>query len=364
MSLSSAVGSFALPNPSANIVITGLGFQPKIIFFWSMAQTSGSNALGVAINSYLNRNFGAADGTNQWCQSFYEKDGETGGGFTQVACTSVYCIVHGKGNTSGPNDPYSTYSLHSMDSGGFTLYPQTAGSAPAVGTVRIFYLALGGSDITGTALGTISETGSTGSENITGLGITPACVLTALSGVSAESLYASAQNYATSCLNVGFSDGTNQATVVHMAAGQGSNNQELHYGQHNECYSGVTRTGVATPTLNNRGYIDTFVSGGFTIHRTVSVGTYSLCYAAIAGLKAHVGSFATKTDTSTHMAQTGCGFSPAAALILSPTPLSKRARQQIGPSRIQARHLLRRARPSTLSVAMRRTNNHSSPSCA
>jgi hypothetical protein len=318
MSFLSATGSFALPNPSANIVVTGLSFQPKIVFFWSMGRTDATNAVGNI--TYLDRNFGAADGTNQWVCSFTEKNGTTGGNNTGVNQTNLYCIMHEVSAMSGGIDAYATYSLYSMDSGGFTLHPETAGSAPTIGAVEIFYLALGGTQITGTALGDAHLLASTGATSVTGLGITPTCVVCATGGVNSNRSTAYVGGGSTaSCLSVGFSDGTNFGTVSRFASGEGSNNQQRHYSQHGECYCAEIVEGQANPRISMYGSINGFVSGGFTINNILASGTgaFNIFYAAIAGLEAHVGNFTTETDTSTHMAQSGFGWKPAAALLLS-----------------------------------------------
>ena len=71
MALNVKVGSFALPTTNnATFAVTGVGFQPKVVLFWSIARTADAVNSGTGADPHIVQTIlGMYDGTTSVCQT-------------------------------------------------------------------------------------------------------------------------------------------------------------------------------------------------------------------------------------------------------------------------------------------------------
>lgn len=103
------VGMFTCPVGTGNYQVTGVGFQPRLVQFYSGFSGGGSN-------DYLTTMSGATDGTNQWyAGSTYRKTTTLAASYSATgACIAI--PIEGAAGTF-----YVAATIVSFDSGGFTL---------------------------------------------------------------------------------------------------------------------------------------------------------------------------------------------------------------------------------------------------
>src|SRR3990172_4938301 len=168
MALSSFVGSFSTGTPliTQTVVVTGVGFQPKVVIFWHSGRSESTDAIGRATTK---RGFAIATSTtNRRALSSVSVDASADS-TTSHAHSDVACIIS---NTGASID--GSLDLQSFDSDGFTLVCDSA-TWPA--DRRIHFLALGGTTLTNANLVSFQEPAATGTQDITGFGFNPTAVL-------------------------------------------------------------------------------------------------------------------------------------------------------------------------------------------
>jgi hypothetical protein len=332
MSFQSATGTF--PITGNNITISGLAFQPAIVFFWTVGGANGSGGTfgapitsdGVAPAPAVNA-FGCYDGTNQWCCSSAaaNNNGGSGDNGSYSGCQSnasggTGYVIIGPNYSNSNFDSGATYAAVAMNSDGFTLHPISQTGGPGYGEFQVHYLALGGSAVVNATAGSIILTsGSTSNQSVTGLGFTPNCLIGASVGRSTGNAGNPSFLSADWALSVGVCDASlNQGVVANWATFEGSNVRTSYYNQHGQFYAVSSNADTsATNLLTNYGKIASLQSGGFTVTPQAAASSdITLCYAAINITDAFVGNFVTQTNTS-NFSQTGLGFVPGAVLFLS-----------------------------------------------
>jgi hypothetical protein len=153
-------GQFTLNTGTGNQAITGLGFTPKAVIFWTNAIVPVSSVnevrycFGVATSS-----------TQRWCMHSSYNGGTNG--FADHQFMSTRCL----NNRDATTDTVQYQAdFVSMDSDGFTINV-TTGQA-----VVVNYLAIGGSGVSAKA-GTFDQPTGTGNFATTGVGFAPKAVL-------------------------------------------------------------------------------------------------------------------------------------------------------------------------------------------
>lgn len=169
--MSSLVGEFIKPGATGAQAITGLGFRPVALYMFS--------AYNVALNAY----------ETNWLQShaFFDGTSAFGSSSTQnafggpaVGLGSAGFTYQGAGfpliGVSGGATPslLAFAVLQSFDAGGFTLNWTTN---DGVTTGRMFYLAIGGVDVTNAKVMSFTPHGRLGQQRATGMGFRPNVVL-------------------------------------------------------------------------------------------------------------------------------------------------------------------------------------------
>lgn len=247
-----ATGSFAAAASTGNKAVTGVGFQPDIVFLFSTLQTAAGQA-----NSNSQYGFGVMHSSGQW----------TFGGKAQNAQATMNtsrlfdntkCLAMPLTTTNGV---FWDASYVSMDSDGFTINQTTTDGT----LLLIGYLAIQGGQW---KVGTETQKTSTGTKATTGVGFTPSAILF---GSSVDTQTA------------GTADHNRQMFGVTTGA---SNNTALFAGDSDATANAVASTIMsatkcivmateagASPTTQAEAALSSFDSDGFTLNWSTADAT-------------------------------------------------------------------------------------------
>ena len=300
MAFNSYVGSFTQSTSTGNQAITGVGFQPKAVLFFSDfdAFTGNKNdalyGFGVAVSStkrwavFGHANWGSASALSK-------------GGFDTTRC-------FGSVIASGATD-YVNADFVSMDSDGFTINNTTVAATGSV----IYFIALGGTDIS-VDVGTFTIT-ATGNKAVTGVGFLPSMVLFSSIGAPAAG---------------------NQNAIETSVGGMTSSSQFVisQMGQNSVNPSNTKSLQITTAVIDNEwtaGNEDKaeYVSldaDGFTINCSKNTNSPICGYFAIKGAQFKIGTFTESTSLGSQSV-TGVGFQPSLVMFLSQSQASSTAVQ-------------------------------------
>jgi hypothetical protein len=157
------VSTFNAGTTTGNRSITGVGFRPKaIIFFWVALSSPGPN-----LNAAAGYGFATGAGSERAVNYLADNALAPGSNSTSRWQWTNRCIV--VTNTSASAATYHEATFVSMDADGFTINWTKTSFTSWI----IHYMALGGPDITNTAVGSFTPTSGTGSQNVTGLAFQP-----------------------------------------------------------------------------------------------------------------------------------------------------------------------------------------------
>jgi hypothetical protein len=296
MGLDAAVGNFALNTSTGNQSVATLSFTPKIVLFFATQNTAD----GVIVDQNICIGAGISS-TERGNTSVNDEDAadptDTSRTIFNTSCITML--------SAGSSSSYLVVAdLVSLNSDGFTIDITTApGSAHRVG-----YLALGGTDITDVAIGTITVPASTGNDATTGVGFQPDSALFFANG---EAINTDTND---NTLGFGFAVSTSQRGWSGIAAPR------------NQATSIAKRFQVTDACI---GYMDhdaasidveaDFVSwdaDGFTLNYSAVHSGDAIIYVAFKGGQYAVGDVTTQTGTGT-WAETGVGFEPSAGIFSS-----------------------------------------------
>lgn len=282
-------GQFTLNTTTGNQSVTGLGFQPKIVLFFSSADTAdGGTNTGTTM-------FGAADGTNQWVTETGGMWGFGAGGwdYSNWKTDRILYFSVGFGVTVDAD-------FVSLDADGFTIDVNIAGGSAAV----VHYLALGGSDLSA-KVGNFTLNSSTGNQSVTGVGFLPEFVFfsNSKSGTgTTEEAYG--------MISFGGSVSSTEEFTVAIDGSGGNTNPTEENG------SLITTKSLRRQSAGAVSWEADFISNdsdGFTIDITTASGSPAIGYFALTGLTYKIGTATQKTTTGAQ-ATTGVGFQPEAIL--------------------------------------------------
>jgi hypothetical protein len=295
-------GSFTLNTSTGNQSITGLGFTPKLVIFWSLQVAS------VGGGDELHRFFGASTGgSNQWVtltsvnpfNNYHSR---------QLLTSS--CIRY---NDAASDSPVCEASFVSMDTIGFTINVKTGANVP------IYYLAVGGAsfsayasffDVPTTAQGTMTS--------VTGVGFTPKAIIFNFSSQNASGLITQASYESASGgdgLNIGFTDGTNSESVSQWY--DPVNSVTVTAGYTGYCVLGY---GYNADGFDHKAHIQSMDSNGFTLYWDIkySGSTLRLPYIALGGTSNFKVGAVVDPGITGNQTYTISGIKPVAELFLSP----------------------------------------------
>jgi hypothetical protein len=150
-------GQVAMPNSTSNFSVTGLSFQPSIVFL---------SVILLATNGTANNNnsfsFGVAHSSGVWCSAIKSQNAQATMNTSRAFYTGRCAVVlQSIGDTA-----VDEVGFVSMNSDGFTLsHPVNSG-----GTYLINYLAIKGGQWN---VGNLSQPSSTGDQSVTGMAFQP-----------------------------------------------------------------------------------------------------------------------------------------------------------------------------------------------
>jgi hypothetical protein len=302
MALNVKVGSFALPTTNnATFAVTGVGFQPKVVLFWSIARTADAVNSGTGADPHIVQTIlGMYDGTTSVCANNLD---DFAGGDPGVFLTK--CIVDQDRAHNGV-----TASGVSLDSDGFTLNVGWTGTGAAN---IVCYMALGGSDLSAKIIS--QNITATGNKAFTGAGFRPSSAI--LIGGVYDQVNSNSPGLGYD-VSIGAVSSTSQRWFWSSCFSGGTALNQ--YARVDKCV-GVTGNSGATVAVLFQGDIVSFDSDGLTINFDTWAGpsttngatgntVYALC---LAGINTFAGSLAQKTSTGSQSV-TGVGFQPSAIL--------------------------------------------------
>lgn len=286
MSLSTKAGQFTMPGSTGNQSVTGLGFQPKFIFFFYQIATA-NNSYGSVLKSI--GGIGFTDGTNQ-----ASLGGAFGASRTTQQPFTTKCI---HGSNAG-----SAASIVSMDSDGFTVNWSNVTDSGSL----IQFLALGGSDLTNASIVSKAFPTATGNQSVTGVGFKPDCILL-FANVDAPN--------ANSKLMVGAASSTTKRAAQGSFAKDSSTQNGTSAS--NKLVEALGPDGSGNAQLYYEADLVSFDSDGFTANWSTVAGTIAVSYYTIClkGAAFHVQELTQPTSTG-NQTLTGFGFQPKGIYIM------------------------------------------------
>jgi hypothetical protein len=291
------VGSFLLPT-SGTTNIGSLGFQPKaVLFFWN-----ARGAVGVGSTS-ANIGIGFATDTADRAISMVSQDALATSNINKSGRSDA-CII--KLTSAGLASGQATCSLGSND---FTL-----GTDVTFGdTMQVGYFAIGGSDVTNVFIGTITEPGATGDQDITDPGFQPDAVFF----ISRCSTSADATIDAHGDYMFGAAVGFTPTNAV-LAGGGQDNSGTMAVGSYcrgiDQCIALFSAS--AGLTTNGRAAVTAWLSNGFRLNWAERTSTRAIYYIAIKGGNWQLGETVALNASAT-ASITGLSVKPQAVLFAS-----------------------------------------------
>lgn len=292
MALDSVTGSFTAPTSNGTQVISGLGFQPKLV------HVLGIDSSDVVVDDYIVC-IGAASGSlsaEQWGISSVSDDGLVTSNTYRSNNLGVIVNLAASSSTF-----HCVASLQSFDSDGFTLNWTTTSTA-----ISFMFLAMGGSSLD-VDCGAIEIPNTTGNFSKAGLGFQPKAVK--LTGVSTPN--SGASNVA--IILSGFAAGSEESAVFGRSEDSATTTDTWRYQTAASLIIDVTPTG----TITEEASLLSFDSDGFTLNATVVKSpARDMFYIAFGGsINAKTSSFSQITNGV--QAVTGLGFEPNTTLMTS-----------------------------------------------
>ena len=300
MAILAFAGSLAQPGSPGNQVITGVGFTPKIVFFWMNSLTADGTgvharrAFGVGISSTDRRYMAVASADASAASNCSRRYDNT------------RCIGHITEGGAAPT-VNAEADLVSLDADGFTINWITVDATARV----VEYLVLGGGDLTGVASGDFNSNAGVGNQIVTHSGgFTGGClILCGATGTGAAPL-----SEADATFGVGFAVSTSArgASMNSSDDALATTNTARHQ-RDDRCWAQPNFAGTSEFRVAD---FVSFASGEFTINWTVISSAAKLFFVVLAGGRYGVGSF-TVPGAPGAQSVTAPGFLPAAVLFSS-----------------------------------------------
>lgn len=297
MAFSSKVGAFSLNTSTGNQAVTGVGFQPKIVFFFVTENTGN----GVIAHNSVCIGAGISSSAQGCCHS-NDEDAQTGSDCTRfISQVNLLRLMQPGSNGT----IYLGVDLVTLDADGFTINITNAPSA----AYRVGYLALGGTDLTNVKVGGWNPSGSTGNQSVTGVGFQPSAVILLQNGAA----FSTSTNNGE--ISVGFAVSSSQRAWIGASSDNGVN--PCNTWSRQQIDSCIGEVYYSDGTINSLADFVSFGADGFTVNWSIA-GTAAdgFLYIALAGGNYAVGSLTTQTGTG-NFSTSGLGFQPVAGLFAS-----------------------------------------------
>ncbi len=299
MALDAYVGSFNIGTGAAvrQEAVTGVGFLPKVVIWWwnyetSATDSAGSNHMAIGVG------FSAGAGSDAVIHGTAEDNQSTSDSLCVRLADS--CI---RSYTAGASTSEGVADLASFDADGFTLDITTTFTAD----LRIGFLALGGSDITNVATGSVALS-ATGAVNVTDPGFEPDGVFI-IGGSDSNGVDGGMYT------SVGAATGaSNEFAVANNSEAGRTGSETGSYGYGGECFALFHEAG--STIVRNRAEFTQFTANGFDINVLEHGIAAYFEYLVIKGASFAVGDILTRTDGN-DIAVSGLGFDPGAVMFVS-----------------------------------------------
>ncbi len=295
MALSARVGTFVANTSTGNQAVTGVGFAPEVVVFF----TNGMTAAGYSADAHVALGW-AQSSTARNAIAIRDDDNAAtiNAGKTSSAALCITMLATGSPGTD------ATADLVSLDGDGFTV---NWTDAPAAASI-INYVALAGPELTGVKAGTFSPATATGNQAVTGVGFQPDLLMMFSTidtggGPDAKFTFGAASSpTARGALTVGSDDGVADSVT-------------WRYQRTDRCLCLPHIT--AADSIEAEADLVSFNTDGFTLNwlTALATGGRTVHYLALKGGRFRVGAETQKTSTGTK-ATTGLGFGPTAMLFL------------------------------------------------
>lgn len=308
MALSQKVGAFNTGTGTTQIVVSSLGFQPKALLLWTSGHVGSTDAFAGAT---YHRSFGVVVSTTSRFAMSNSAEDATASARNGKAWRNDACLLSNIDTGGGFPLSDGQLDLVSFDADGFTLVPDDAFPRDT----RVIYWALGGADLTNTAIIIGAVPDANGPLGYTGVGFQPDCVLF----LSCYATSATTGDGSDGHFMMGAASGplsTDQWVFSVNGDDAVATTQSIRYGKSGECLalsdiSGGTGIGI-------RASLDSFDADGFTLNFLANDG---LTLGQFAALCLRGGQYAaktgtTQTDTSTPIPVTA-GFQAGGGLVVS-----------------------------------------------
>ena len=306
--ISFKVGQFTKPTAaSSSNVISGVGFQPKaVIFMWTSQTAAGSLASSTMGMGFVSGPSPTSSGAIAYC-SESTNAGSSSDTTVRISTSSIVMLAGDNQATTGCGTLVGRADLVSMNSDGFTLNWTTANNQAYL----IRYIAIGGTDVASSAVGTMTLTNGTGNQSVSSLSFQPDFVM--LMSANTTSTYDVNVTQAGSSFSLGFAT----AATSTEQAGVGLNSE------HNQGTADTVSIASTTSVLNqylavgNPAAIDgtaifnSMDANGFTLNKVnATTNSVEVFYLAIEGPQFKVGSINQPTAASSSNQTAGVGFQP------------------------------------------------------
>lgn len=304
------VGNFAMNTSTGNQSVTGLGFTPKVVFFFATPDTG--DVATVAANWGMMFGVAASAASEAVVSMSAEDNVSAGGNFAGAFNHTSKCILISLKSTT-----LAAAEFVSHDSDGFTINILTAPAS----AYRVGYLAIGGDDISDAFVSTFqSDAGENVNTSVTGVGFNPESLL--MFGIHDDTA----------------PDNFDLRGVLAIGATTGIKANDYGIGQYINRISSDSDTrigasgagGVDAYRSINPGNLVTgasailayeyvsFDADGFTLNKNskndgVGSRQFYIDYLALSGAEKHSGFFALNTATG-NQSITGLGFAPRAVI--------------------------------------------------
>jgi hypothetical protein len=302
MGLSVKTGSFSSGTGAidSTVAVTGVGFQPKVVLLWTSADTGAS-----ANDQSMSFGVGISPSSRRAISAYCNQSSDPSVCKSRNNNALALLVVQGSTPTI-----VGTFDFTSQDADGFTLKVGTQFSA----SITVFYLALGGTDITNVGLATVSQPATNIDFSDTTLGFKPDFLMIFSTIATSDN-----SNTGNAVMCIGFTDGTNASlTAINSSDGAATSATGTYIraaASQLEIYSNGS-TGTGSPT--QRSSFKSFDTNGFTLTSVETTASATLIYAlGIKGGRWHAGSYATVTPAGNFSA-TDMTFTPTGLFVVGP----------------------------------------------
>lgn len=305
MPVSFKTGSWTSRTTTGTDVITGVGFQPKIILFFSTADFAADDTFAADYNF----RFGVATDTtaaNQAAMASYSQDATGGVSNSDRLWYSSGPLLREVGSSATVQGAVSA-----IGSDGFTVNWTLADGS----THRIYYICIGGTDITNVKSGTLTTPTATGSVAYTQPGFKPDFLL----------LWGNESTTASPAIpgaTIGLGYATSSTSQVSQSTASSSSVSTRDTARYQRSDNVICFVELDSDSVNAGAFgggLTSMDTNGFTCNWTTSATagrSKSFGYLAVKGGNWKVGSGTSKTSTGTQ-AYTGVGFQPSGVIFSS-----------------------------------------------